>query len=115
MIYLGQYYEDKGLNTSLNIPRYTLDDAEEHQYTIEIVNNITKNSLYQSENLVNDSSSEYYYSFLGLDTSSLSDGEYTLSLFEDETLVYEGILSYRNAAKTDVSVYNTPTKYVVYE
>ena len=112
MIYLGQYYEDKGYNTDLNIPRSQLDDYSIHQYRIVIVNNITKNIVSQSD-LINDSSSDYYYKFSDFDTTNLSDGEYTLSLYSDDNLVYDGLLSFRNAPKADVSVYNTTTKYIV--
>lgn len=114
MIYLGQYYEDKGYNTDLNIPRYQIIDSSMHNYTIVIVNNITKNTVSQSENLINDSSSDYYYSFSGFDTSNLTDGEYTISLFEDNNLVFDGLLAFRNEPKVDASVYNTATKYIVY-
>lgn len=115
MIYIGKYYEDKGYNTDLNIPRYHLDDTRDHEYCIVIVNNITKETVSQSENLINDSSSDYFYTFSGFDTSVLTDGEYTISLFEDENQVFDGLLAFRNEPKIDASVYNTATKYIVYE
>lgn len=115
MIYLGQYYENKGYNTSLNIPRSSYSDIQDGSLAIVIKNNITNIVVSQGENLVNDSSSPYYYDISGLDTNSLVDGEYTFNLYDDNILVWNGILSFRNNAPTTVSVYENPTKYKVYE
>lgn len=115
MIYLGQYYESKGYNTSLNIPRNSYSDTLDTSLMIEIKNNITNDIVSQNENLVNGSSSPYYYEISGLDTSSLTDGEYTLNLYDNDALVWNGVLSYRDSAPSTVSVYENPTKYKVYE
>lgn len=120
MIYIGKYYKDKGYNTYFNVPRTTEKvEGEKYHYQLVFVNNITKKEIILDneidDNIEDDSTSEYYYQFNNLNFSDFDEGEYTFSLYQDEVLVYQGLVTYRNAIPTNSSVYNTETNYIVYE
>lgn len=122
MIYLGKYYKDLGVNTDLNIPRtdyVSIEDAEalEYKYVLVLVNNITKQiARYDTDNGMKQSSDNpYYYTFTDIDTDNLTDGEYTYTLYEDNVQVASGLLTYRQNAPVNKTVYEKTTEYVVYK
>ena len=58
---------------------------------IEIYNKFTKKTLIL-DGLTNISYSEYFYEFEGLDLSSLMDGQYTISLYNENSELIEQML-----------------------
>lgn len=83
---------------------------ESSEYTLVIRNNITNIiHLYNTENV---SENELYYQF-NIDTSTLANNEYTVSLYDDSSqclgkyLAQKGISSYK-----DVSSFINDTQYI---
>lgn len=113
MTYIGKYYEDKGYKTGIYIPKldYNIDASV---LIIRAINNVDKTSMSWDVSVNQENSTYFYYNFIGLDTTSISEGEYTLYLYTDGVEAYSGLMSYRNSTPVNSSVYDNPTEYVVY-
>ena len=116
MIYLGKYYQDMGFTNSLIIPRYTSADASE--YRIIMINNVDKTTIINDttidDNIEQNSDSPFYYKFDSVNLTGIKDGEYTVTLFTDDELVFSGLMTFRDKKPGNASVYNTSSGYIVY-
>lgn len=119
MIYLGKYYEDMGVNTSINITRieHLPDDEDTVKYVLNLINNVSKQSyIYDTDDgMTQISDNPYYYTFDNIDTDSLTDGEYTYTLYKNDVNVASGLLTYRANAPKDTTTYNKTNEYIVYK
>ena len=117
MIYLGKYYNNYGVDASINIPRYEYLGDIHYDYDLILTNNVTNASTHYltEDGLTQNSTNPYYYNFSNIDTSTLTDGEYTLILIQQGDEVYRGLLTYRDNDPSEKKVYNKTTEYVVYK
>lgn len=72
---------------------------------IELFNRYTKQTTTFSD-LVDVSKSSYFYEFEGIDVSNLIDGEYIITLFDENDNDLEQLLAVKGEYKKQVSSYN---------
>lgn len=85
----------------LTINRHFPEDCEK----IEIVNNFSRDKLV-FEHLENISDSQYYYEFDSIDLSTLADGEYIISLYDENDNLIESMLGVCGDYKRKIPAYS---------
>lgn len=91
--------------TKITLNRHFLYDCVK----IELYNKFTKKTLVL-DNLRDVSESEYFYEFEGLDLSSLTDGQYTISLYDDESKLIEQLLGVCGDYNKQITAYQKQNK-----
>lgn len=76
---------------------------------ISLYNKFTKKTLIL-DNLSNVSDSEYFYEFEGLDLSSLTDGQYTIFLYNEDNFLIEQMLGVCGNYDKTITAYQKQNK-----
>ena len=76
---------------------------------IALYNKFTQKTLIL-DNVQDVSDSEYFYEFEGLDLSSLTDGQYTISLYNEDTFLIEQMLGVCGNYDKQITAYQKQNK-----